>query len=242
MLSAALSGCAGNPAAEQSSGEANAPNISEADQQKAAEDLEKALDAIAVKGWPKDKLPSELPEYTEGEIINSGGDSETFYVKIEKTTQAALDNYVAKLKASGWNVVEGSEPEARKGIYDIEFTWQGGSTMLQMAVNTSEIGAWPKDKLPAEIVPPENSTFIGKVEIIETEENRMWYFNYECEGINEAGAHAYMELLMKNGWSGDTSMVNKDFQWNGKKYSASIEIYEILDSSTTFTCNYYIAE
>ena len=37
-------------------------------------------------------------------------------------------------------------------------------------------------------------------------------------------------------------MITKDFEWKGKKYSASIEIYETVGDTTTFTCNYSIAE
>lgn len=43
------------------------------------------MEALAVKGWSKDKLPSDLPEYTEGSIINSWGSNKEFYLKIEKT-------------------------------------------------------------------------------------------------------------------------------------------------------------
>lgn len=37
-------------------------------------------------------------------------------------------------------------------------------------------------------------------------------------------------------------MMNKEFEWNGKKYSATIEIYETIGDTTTFTCNYGITE
>jgi len=69
-----------------------------------------------------------------------------------------------------------------------------------------------------------------------------WYFNYTYDGMDEAGAQEYMELLRENGWSGDDTMVNKAFSWKDQNYNADIEIYETVETRTTFTCNFYIAD
>ena len=233
LIAALLPGCAGKPAAEQSSG---AANVSQEDQQKAAEDVAKAMEAFENKGWPKDKLPSELPEYSEGEIINSGGDNDSFYVKIDKTNKDALSAYLVKLKDLSWHIEEGSESIAEKGIYELRFDWQSDDH-LQMALYTSEVGAWPADKLPSDIVPPTEGTLIGGVELTETVPGQIWYTNYTFDGINEEKAKAYTDMLISKGWSGDSSMISKDMEWNGKKYHATIELYETNENSSTFTLN-----
>lgn len=246
ILTAAVTGCGGEPTTsqEQKSGKPSATNSAEteADMKKALDDLDKAMDVLAVKGWPKAKLPPDLPEYTEGTIVNSGGSDTDFIVKIEDSSEDALNRYLEKLKSLDWNLSENMGPVAKKGIYSLEFTWQGGGTMLQMSVYTSQIGQWPKDKVPADITPPENCTFIGDMNITEIEVGRAWYFNYECQGIDADRAMVYMDKMRNSGWSGDDSMIHKEFEWNGQTYSASIEIYETVGDTTTFTCNYGIED
>ena len=211
-----------------------------AELKEAMDELGDALEVLAVKGWPKDKVPEGMPEYTGGEVVNSGGSDDELYIKIEGSNKEELGKYLEELKNAGWNVSEEPNQEIRKGIYDVEFDWQG-SNMLQMCIRTSEVSAWPKDKLPPDIFPPENCTFIGELDVIENTENS-WYFNYECDGVDEAAANKYVEKLIENGWEGDISQLCKEFEWKGKKYSATIELYEIVGNSSTFTCNFGIYE
>lgn len=193
-------------------------------------------------GWPANLVPSELPEYTGGVVVNSGEDSGTVYIKIKDTDQETLGKYLSKLKSAGWIVTgDSSEAEAVKDLNTVNFNWQGGGTMLQMALYTGKAGQWPSDQIPPDIPPPHIGNIVEEVEILETTEDA-WYFNYTYDGVDEASARQYMESLLEKGWSGDNSMVNKTFQWNGKKYSADIEIYETLEDRTTFTCNFYIVE
>lgn len=241
-LTVSISGCGGKPTTgqEQKSETTSTASSTETDLNKAGDDLAKAMETLAVKGWPKDKLPADLPEYTEGSIVNSGGSKTEFYIKIEKTDKEALDRYLAKLKSLNWNLSENNSQEVKKGIYSLDFTWQGGGTMLQMIIYTSQLSQWPKDTIPTDIIPPKNCTFIGDISITETEKDRMWYFGYECQGIDAAAAKDYLEELRNNGWSGDDPMVFKDFEWKGQKCSASIEIYETVGDTTTFTCNFNV--
>ena len=60
-------------------------------------------------------------------------------------------------------------------------------------------------------------------------------------GLDEAGAQEYIERLTENGWSGDGGQLYKSFEWNGKSYTADIEIYETVETRTTFTCNFYLS-
>lgn len=232
LAAAVLSGCAGKPGAEAKAAEAQA----EADKEKAVENAFEVMETLTNKKWPSDKLPSEIPEYTGGEIANSAGNDEEFIIKIGKTNKDALSEYLGKLKEQGWTVEEGSEPIATKGIYELRFTWQG-SDHLQMVLYTFEVGAWPADKMPTDVIPPSEGTLIGDVELLESIPGQIWYTHYTYDGINEEKASAYMDMLVKNGWSGDSYMVSKDVEWNGKKHLATIEVYETNENSTTFTLN-----
>lgn len=232
LIAALLSGCADKPAAEAKAAGAQAAE----DTGKAVKNAMEAMETLTNKEWPADKLPSELPEYTGGEIVNSGEDAGDFYVKIDKTNKEALSTYLGKLKDLGWHVEEGKESIAEKGIYELRFSWQGDNH-LQMALYTSEVAAWPADKLPADVIPPAEGALIGGMELQENVPGQIWYTNYTYDGINGEKANAYMDMLVKNGWEGDFSMVGKDIQWNGKMYRATIEVYETNDNSSTFTLN-----
>jgi len=100
-------------------------------------------------------------------------------------------------------------------------------------MDTSTKKEWPADKLPPDVIPPENCTFIGGLDVIENIPGEAWYFNYTCDGMNEAAAKAYFDKLRESGWSGDSQLV-KDIEWNGKKYRADIEIYEIVGNTIPF--------
>ena len=50
--------------------------------------------SLTVKGWPEGKIPSEIPEYKEGEVVNSGGDSREYTILVDKTNREDLDGYL----------------------------------------------------------------------------------------------------------------------------------------------------
>ncbi len=190
--------------------------------------------------WPTDLAPAELPEYPSGIVTASGEDGGVLYIKIKDTNQSDLSVYLGRLQSSGWIVTsDDTEAEALLGMYTVDFDLQGGGEYLQISVYASEAGTWPSNELPSDILPPETGTLVEKIEILESSQD-VWYFNYTYDGIDEGAASAYMEMLLQNGWSGDNYMVSKSIEWNGKKYDASIEIYETLDTRTTFTCNYWL--
>ncbi len=242
LVAALLSGCGGKPEADRNSGASEAKTAeaqAAEDTQKAVENAMEVMETLTNKEWPADKIPSEIPEYTGGEIANSGGDSKDFIIKISKTDKSALSEYLRKLKELGWNVSEGRESIATKGIYELRFNWQGDNH-IQMNIYTSEVGAWPSDKLPPDIFPPENCNFVGDVELLESVPGQVWYFNYTCDGVDEEAANAYFKKLNEAGWSGDSQLV-KNIEWNGKKYQADIELYETDGSISTFTVNLSLA-
>ncbi len=199
-------------------------------------------DSLLSQGWPADEVPPELPEYTGGTVVNSGGDQDTLYIKISDTDQEKLEDYLEQLRENGWIVTgDSSEAQAVLGLHTVDFDWQGGETMLQISLYTQTAGAWPKDQIPPDILEPQTGELVGEIEVLETSENA-WYFNYTYDGIDEAAAQEYMELLIENGWSGDVSQIYKTFEWNGKRCEASIEIYEIIETRTTFICNFCLSE
>ncbi len=190
-------------------------------------------------GWPTEQLPEELMEYTAGTVTASAEADNVITIKIKDTNQSDLYVYLGRLQSKGWLVSsDDMEAEALLGRYTVTFSLQG-SGYLQIDVYTAEAGTWPEDELPPDLLPPETGTLVYKIDILESSDNA-WYFNYTYDGIDEAEASSYMNMLLQNGWSGDDYMVTKTLEWKGKTYDASVEIYETVNSRTTFTCNYWL--
>lgn len=236
LLLLAITGCAGKAPASLASDAPALSGFSAEPTQSAPE-----LPVINLKGgWPAELVPPELTEYTEGTVVNSGEDGGELYIKIRETNEDALERYLDNLKAAGWIVSgDSSGAEAVCGLYTADFTWQGGGAMLQLVLRTEEAGAWPADKIPPDVLQPQIGTLVGGVEVLQSVED-MWYFNYTYDGIDEKAATKYMQLLMDNGWSGDEMAVSKSFEWKGEAYGATIEIYETVETRTTFTCNFFL--
>lgn len=190
--------------------------------------------------WPKEALPAELPEYKDGTVTASNEADGVVYIKLKDTNKVELYTYLGRLKVAGWLVSsDDTEADAVLGRYTVNFALQGNGDYLQIEVYTAEAGEWPVDEIPNDIMQPQTGSLAQKVEILEQMDDSR-YFNYTYDGIDEAAAGEYMQMLRENGWSGDDYMVTKSFEWKGKSYSASIEIYETMESRTTFTCNYWL--
>jgi len=158
---------------------------------------------------------------------------------VKDTSQSDLDDYLARLQSAGW-IVAPDESEAELGLHTVRFDLQREGSLLQIDIYTQEAGNWPDGDIPPDIPEPSLGTLVGKVELLETMEN-VWYFNYTYDGIDEAAAEAYMNGLTEKGWSGNASQMYKAFEWKSKRYEATIEIYETVDTRTTFTCNFYLS-
>ena len=233
-----LGGCAGNNGATQAPNQSAAPSSNGSSSSTGGSAAILPGDVLGAS-WPKDRVPAELPEYKKGAVTASGENGGVLTIKIKDTNKADLQTYLGALKSAGWIVTsDDTEAEAELGLYTVTFALQGSDdAILQIDVYTQEAGSWPKSELPPDVIPPETGTLVGKVEILNPTKD-IWYFNYTYDGIDEAGARKYMEMLRKNGWEGDDTAVYKEFQWKGAQYSASIEIYETLETRTTFTCNF----
>lgn len=198
--------------------------------------------ALPKEAWPADLAPTELPEYTAGTVTASAVDGEgVLTIKVQDTGQFDMEDYLERLQSAGWIVTSNNyEAEAVLGLYTVTLALQAGDTMLQIDVYTAQAGSWPADEIPPDVPEPETGTLVGTVDILETSET-MWYFNYTYDGVDQAAAEAYMNGLAEKGWSGDTYQMFKSFDWNGRSYEASIEIYETVETRTTFTCNFYLS-
>lgn len=201
------------------------------------------MSSMLENSWPTDALPSELPEYAEGEYVNSGGSADDYYVLVENTDQDALDRYLAALNAAGWIVsTSTNDGIAMLGVYEVVFGWRNSdATHLQINVRTALAGQWLYDDIPPDILPPETGTLATAMTLEGSDEDGR-YISFTMDGMDEAEAMDYFQLLVENGWSGEYPMVFKDIDWNGKRYSASIAIYEIVDTRSIFSCDLWLAE
>ncbi|NLT58043.1 MAG: hypothetical protein GXX99_03675 [Clostridiales bacterium] len=194
------------------------------------------------QGWPADLAPAELPAYTSGTVTASAVDGDgVLTIRVVDTGKSDLYVYLGSLQNAGW-IVSSDDDEAAAvlGLYTATFDLQGGGSTLQIDVYTAQAGSWPASDLPPDILPPETGVLVGVVEVMETGED-MWYFNYTYDDMDETAANDYMDHLMQHGWSGDTYQLYKSFAWKGHNYEASIEVYETVETRTTFTCNFYLS-
>jgi hypothetical protein len=53
--------------------------------------------------------------------------------------------------------------------------------------------------------------------------------------MGEQEAFAYMDGLIKSGWSGDRSAVTHKAKWRGKSYGLSVELYELAGGNAGFS-------
>lgn len=206
-------------------------------------DISGLMSSIMQNGWSADAVPSALPKYTEGKYDSSGGTADDFYILVNNTDQDALDRYLIELKSAGWIVsTDSNDGIAVLGIYEVVFDWKNSAaTRLQINVRTESAGQWLYDDIPPDILPPKTGTLATAMTLEGSDEDGR-YISFTIDGMDEAEAMEYLQMLVENGWSGEDAMVFKDFDWNGKSYNASVGIYEVVESRSTFTCDLWLAE
>lgn len=209
-----------------------------------SEELEKVFEGalqgygFTVPGWPEGKIPAEIPPYTRGKVVNSGGSPDDYMILVE-TNRDELQEYLQKLEDLGWYVDhDRNYPSSRLRNITLNFQFNS-STMLQISVYVRKMGSWPQDKLPADIFPPEKGTLIGEVDIISSDDDGMlYYFVYDYDGLTEQDVMDYVNKLIEQGWSGDEYMVAKQVEWNGRIFEASIEPW-YDEGVWSFSCNLF---
>lgn len=188
--------------------------------------------------WPADKIPADLPPYAGGKVAAWGdvGDGE-FMIKIAETTPQKMNEYLENLEAQGWDVQLGTYANsARKGAHTVTLAIQS-KTWLQITVHTAKQGAWPDaEKLPPVMTPPRGCALLDTR--LSPQGGEDWHFTFTCQGMGEQEAHAYMEELLKNGWSGDRLQLGRETNWRGKRYGLLLEIYEIAGGNASFSLNF----
>lgn len=188
--------------------------------------LEQAMQGgfrLTVEGWPEGKVPPEVPPYSRGKVVNSGGSPEEYTILVE-TNRDELQEYLEELEDLGWYVdYDPDYPTTR--LRNISLWFQFNSkTLMQMDVYVEELGTWPEGELPADIFPPEKGLLIGNVQIYDQSDDGFhWYIRYEYDGLGEQDVMDYMEQFMEQGWSGDEYMIKKSIEWNGSTFDASME-------------------
>ena len=65
-----------------------------------------------------------------------------------------------------------------------------------------------------------------------------YYITADYNGIDIKMLEKYVNKMIKLGWEGDTSMLNKTFEWNKKVFDASIT-FDFYDGRTTLIIDVY---
>jgi uncharacterized protein (DUF433 family) len=190
------------------------------------------------EGWPEGKVPSEIPEYKNGKVVNSGGDSREYTILVDKTNRGDLDEYLDLLESSGWYVQrDDSYPTASNKNIRLDFQFNS-KTLLQVSVLVEELGNWPAGQLPEDIFPPQKGMLVGTVDIVDNGYNGSEVYNitYEYSGLTDEDVEEYMNELMDSGWEGDRYMVKKMVNWKGKEFKTNIEPMN-YKGNIVFSCN-----
>ena len=192
---------------------------------------------LTVEGWPEGKIPSEIPEYKKGKVVNSGGYEEEYTILVE-TEREELKEYLDQLEGSGWYVDRDDRfPMARNKNISLNFQFNS-KTLLQISIYVQKLGSWPVDELPSDIFPPDKGTLVGEVVISDIGEREDVAYNitYDYEGLSIDDAGEYMQKFIDKGWQGDAYMVSNIVEWKGSRFEASIEVME-YQGVITFSCN-----
>ena len=73
--------------------------------------------------WPKDELPTDIPEFVGGRIWKIESTSGGLRIDIDRTTHAALANYVNLLLTSGWTYYYSSHTDLSDWFVDGEYSY-----------------------------------------------------------------------------------------------------------------------
>ncbi len=186
--------------------------------------------------WPADKLPADLPPY-DGKVANWGQTApDELMIIVRDTGKEALDAYLAKLQANGWQVSKGNlESRAVKGAHDVSLTGHGRGG-VQITVRTAKTGVWPADAMPPALPQPAGCVLLDPQ--LSPNGDDAWLYNFTCRGMSEAQAHAYMDGLKKNGWTGGYDQMTIETAWRNAPYGMMLEIYEFSGGNASFTVNF----
>jgi uncharacterized protein (DUF3820 family) len=235
-----LTGCGNNDASKTDSSETPTTNkVDEPEEDEELEEemanLEEALSYLATPGWPEGNIPDVVPEYTYGEVKNSGdgGDGE-YYILISPTNEDELAEYLNLLEEQGFTVSD--DDRARIGTVALNFQFNNSET-LQIIVTDSGTSEWPE--LLGDVLPPDVGTLYGEAYITELSESDNEYGQYYSAGftlvdLTEEDCIAFIEKQLPNGWEGSYDMVFKDVTIDGVACELMLQFVQYYDGEGDF--------
>lgn len=158
-------------------------------------------------------------------IVVLEADPILLYSKDDPPKLSSDPPYLDQLEELEWYVDHDRDyPSARLRNIGLRFQFNS-KTVLQISTHLHELGGWPADEMPAEILQPEKDLLLG-VDIRSMDDKGLqYYIAYDYDGLEEQDVMDYMLKFVEAGWRGDEYMVSKDIEWNGAMFEASIEPY-----------------
>ncbi|AGA67764.1 hypothetical protein Desdi_0210 [Desulfitobacterium dichloroeliminans LMG P-21439] len=203
--------------------------------EKAGEDLEDVLSALATPGWPTGKISDKVPEYPYGEVKNSGdyGDGE-YVILISPTNKDELKEYFNLLEGNGYTLSDGDR--ARLGTLALRFQFNSTDT-LQMIVSDAGTSKWPS--LPGDLLAPDKGTLDGDVDAVELSDAEKASGNYYSAGftlvdLTEEDCLAYVQKQVDNGWEGGGDMATKEINIEGVTCDLMLQFVQFYDGQADF--------
>ncbi|HET7839411.1 MAG TPA: hypothetical protein VFL04_06595 [Rectinemataceae bacterium] len=166
--------------------------------------------------WPSAYVHPDMPVYGAGEFKGwnrwAANDDYGIFMLIDKTGQADLDSYAAKLKAAGFEQ-KGSK-EFRKGIFRLAFQFNS-KTILQISSYRDKVEAWPSALISG--VPELKRGYLTG--IILPSEDMPGYLQLYFIGLSQGELDAWFAQLAAAGFKvQDGSATKPGMALQGKKW------------------------
>jgi hypothetical protein len=166
--------------------------------------------------WPAAYIHPDTPVYGAGEFKGwnrwDAGNDFSIFMLIDKTGQADLGSYVARLKAAGFE--QKATNEFRKGAFKLSFQFNS-KTMLQISSYRDKVEAWPRALIPG--VPELKKGYLTG--IILPSEDMPGYIQLYCIGLSQDDLNAWLAQLaaagfkVQDGQATKPGMTMKGKQW-----------------------------
>lgn len=178
-----------------------------------------SVSPVAVPGkatWPKSELPSSIPEYKAGKVLNygNGGDKRWFLVYCAGSSSRDLDAYAGQLRSLGWTLgSDGSSTVATKDNLVISLTWHDPQKMIAIELRIlSTDKSWPAADFPQ--LPPFTACMSSNWTKNEYDTTVAVY------KVADKDMEAYYRLLVAKGWVGEAG----SFDWRKTKPELHVQM------------------
>ncbi len=235
-----ITGCSGNTdekaVKEPSKIEDSNIDVNDEELDEAMEELSDALSMLATAGWPKGKIPDEIPEYPYGEVTNSGdGGDNDYFILISPTNKDELAEYLSLLKDQGFTISSG-EDEARLGTVSIHFQFNG-KEHLQMVVYDLGNADW--SGFIGGVLKPEKGTLYGEpyIPTLTADDNdygQYYTASFSLVDLTEDDCYEYIARHSDNGWRESGDMAFKDVTIDGVECELMLQFVQYYDGQADF--------